>query len=61
MQDVPGYPRPEDVKEEVKTVNLGESITKDGITMTIEKVEYMDREEIINTIVYPKGTKIFIS
>ncbi|MEC0091804.1 hypothetical protein [Paenibacillus macquariensis] len=44
--------------KEVQKVKIGESITKDGITVSIDKIEYVTKEEI-DGIFLDKGFKVY--
>lgn len=45
--------------EAIKTAKVGEPISKDGISATISKVEYMPTGELIDGIQYGKGFKVY--
>jgi hypothetical protein len=43
----------------IPTVKMGESITKDGITVTLQKIEYMPEGEVVSGVVSRKGFKVY--
>ncbi|MNH66521.1 Telomeric repeat-binding factor 2 [compost metagenome] len=45
----------------IQTVKLGESVAKDGITISIDKVEYMPNGEVVDGVISQKGFKVYYS
>ncbi|MWV44980.1 hypothetical protein GRF59_15260 [Paenibacillus sp. HJL G12] len=57
----PSTPSEQAKSEVVQKLKLGESITKDGLTVKIDKVEYMPDGETVGNLKFSKGFKIHLS